>query len=156
MLPVLGWSWPALTPILAATAGALGYKRLTAAAASKRVLDRLEQQLRERRMVEIPLEEHLKDVVSEQLGHEEELRFERDDIILAFGHDARGKFYIRVIGPRERTPADLKALGDEFARELIQQFAYNRIVTELERRGVVVVEESVDREGNISLRTRRW
>lgn len=154
--PILGWSWPALTPILVATAGALGYGLITTQKAGKRVLDRLSKRLANLRMVEISLEEHLRDVVCEELGHEEALYFEKDDLILVFGHDSRGRFFVRVAGPKEKPAIELRHEGDEFARKLIQQFAYNRIMAELDRRGVVVVEENVDNEGNIHLRTRRW
>lgn len=154
--PIMGWSWPALTPIVVATAGAMGYGLLTKNVASRRVRSKLEQKLLNRRTVEIPLESHLKDVVAEQLGHEEELLFEREDLVLSFGHDIRGKFRIRVMGPKERASADLQVVGDQFARELIQQFAYHRIAQELDRRGVQVVEETVDEEGNMVLQARRW
>lgn len=156
LTPILGWSWPALTPIIAAAAGAAGYRAMTGSTNKKRVLNQLEKQLVNRRVVEIPLETHIKDIVEEQVGYEEELQFEKDDLVLTFGHDARGKFRIRVIGPTSRTAVELRMAGDEFARELIQQFAYNRIATELDRRGVQVVEETVDEEGNIVLSTRRW
>jgi hypothetical protein len=75
---------------------------------------------------------------------------------LTFGHDVRGKFFIRVNGPRERKPDDLRLVGEEFARSLIQQFAYHRIAAELDRRGVQLVEETVDEEGNMVLLARRW
>jgi hypothetical protein len=154
--PILGWSWPALVPILIAVGGALGYRTATKPKGRGRVLNRLEKKLMELRIVEIPLEEHIRDIVSEQLGYEQEMVFEKDDIVLMFGQDARGKFRIRVMGPTKRTLAELRMAGDEFARELIQQFAYNRIAAELDRRGVQVVEETVDEEGNIVLSTRRW
>jgi len=154
--PSMGWSWPALTPIIVATAGAMGYGVLSKNVASRRVRSKLEQKLLNRRTVEIALESHLKDVVAEQLGHEEELLFEREDLTLAFGHDVRGKFRIRVTGPKERALADLRVVGDQFARELIQQFAYHRIARELDRRGVQVDEETVDEEGNMILQARRW
>jgi hypothetical protein len=156
LAPIWGWSWPVLTPILAAMAGAAGFRLLTARVADRKHVTELDNRIRNLRRVEIPLEEHVKDIVAEQLGYEEELTFEKDDLLLAFGHDARGKFYVRVFGPKDRPAAELRAVGDQFARELIQQFAYNRIATELDRRGVQVVDESVDNEGNIVLTTRRW
>ena len=156
LTPILGWSWPALTPILVATAGSLGYSLATKRVLAKRALTRLEKQLLDRRTVEIPLDEYLKDLVSEQVGYEEELQFEKDDLVLTFGHDARGKFFVRVTGPKERTAADLQITGEQFARALIQQFAYNRIAAEFDRRGIQVVEGTMDEEGNVVLLARRW
>lgn len=156
LMPILGWSWPALTPILVAAAGSLGYRAITTRARSKHALTQLEKQLLNRRTVEIPLEQYLKDIVAEQLGYEEEVQFEKEDLVLTFGHDARGRFSIRVTGPKERTAADLQLVGDQFARALIQQFAYNRIAAEFDRRGIQLVEETVDEEGNVVLLARRW
>lgn len=156
MTPVCGWNLPLLAPILIATAGAMGYRRLTALPARKRMQGKLEKQLQNKRTIELNLEDYLKGVVSEQLDHEEEIQFEKDDLVLAFGHDVRGRFFIRVTGPKDRTTAELRYLGEEFALAVIQQFAYNRIASELDRRGVQVVEETTDEEGNIVLRTRRW
>jgi hypothetical protein len=156
LAPILGWSWPALTPILVASAGAMGYKLMTGKTEKRLGRTKLDQRLLNRRMLEIKLDEFLKDVVSEQLGYEEELNFEKDDLVVTFGHDARGRFFIRVAGPKQRTAADLRMAGEEFARTLIQQFAYNRIAAELDRRGVQLVEEAVDEEGNMILRARRW
>jgi len=156
LTPVLGWSWPALTPILVATAGSLGYGLITTGMKGKRGLTKLDQRLLERRMVELKLDEFVKDVVAEQVGYDEELHFQKEDILVTFGHDARGRFFIRVTGPKHRSAADLKMAGEEFARSIIQQFVYNRLATELDRRGVQVVEETVDEEGNMVLQTRRW
>jgi len=156
LIPTLGWSWPALAPILVGTAGSLGYGLITTRVQNRHLQTALEKQIQNLRIVEIPLEEHVKGIVAEQLGHEEELQFQKDDLTLTFRHDARGKFHVRVLGPKHRTLTELRMIGDEFARELIQQFAYNRIARELDRRGVQVVEEAVDEQGNIVLTTRRW
>jgi hypothetical protein len=156
LTPILGWSWPALTPILVATAGSLGYGLITTGVKSRHRLTKLDAQLLNRRTVEIQLEEFLKDIVAEQLGYEEVLHFEKEDFVVAFGHDARGRFFIRVTGPKQRSAVELRLAGEEFARTIIQQFAYNRIAAELDRRGIQLVEETVDEEGNMVLQARRW
>jgi len=156
LTPILGWSWPALTPILIAAAGSLGYGLITTRVVGRKGLTQLDQRVLNQRMVEVPLEEHLQDLISEELGREETLNFQKDDLIVTFGHDVRGRFFIRVTGPKDRTAIDLRLAADEFVRSLIQQFAYNRVATQLDLRGVHVVEESVDEEGNIILRARRW
>jgi len=156
LMPILGWSWPALTPILVATAGSLGYGLLTKGGEGKRGLTKLDQRLLNQRMVELKLEGFLKDVVAEELGHEEQLHFQKEDMLLTFGHEARGRFFVRVTAPRHRSVAELRLAGEEFARAIIQQFAYHRIAAELDRRGIQLVEETVDEEGNMVLLARRW
>ncbi|MCX8037742.1 MAG: DUF1257 domain-containing protein [Candidatus Sumerlaeia bacterium] len=156
LTPILGWSWPALTPILVAVAGSLGYKLTTTRLTGKSGLTRLDRKLINLRMVELQMDDFLKDVVCEELGHDEELHFEKDDLLVTFGHDARGRFFIRVTGPKQRSASELRLAGEEFARTLIQQFACHRVAAELDRRGIQIVEESVDDEGSIRLRARRW
>ena len=156
LTPILGWSWPALTPILVATAGSLGYGLITTGVKGKQGVTRLDKRLLNLRTVEMHLDDLLKDVVAEQLGYEEVLYFQKEDFTLAFGHDARGRFFLRVTGPKQRSAAELRLAGEEFARTIIQQFAYHRIAAELDRRGIQVVEETVDEEGNMVLQARRW
>jgi len=125
IMPILGWSWVMLSPLVMAAAGALGFQTLT-------------------------------DIVAEELGREERLDFKKGTIILTFRKDARGKFHIEVTGPKSLTMVELLAMGDEFARMIIQQFAHHRIARELDLRGVHIVGEEVDENGDIILHTRKW
>jgi len=154
--PILGWSWPALAPIIAAAAGLLGYSKLTGDSAKDWLQGKLNCELENLRTVEIAINEFLADVVAEELGREERLDFEKEDFVLTFRKDVRGKFFIEVTGPRTATRMELKARGEEVARHLIQPFAHHKIARELDRRGVQIVEEEVTEEGDIVLRTRRW
>jgi hypothetical protein len=61
-----------------------------------------------------------------------------------------------VSGPEAFTLSQLKRAGEEFAFALIQEFAHNRVVQELERRGMVIVGEEVAANGDIVVRGRRW
>jgi hypothetical protein len=154
--PILGWSWPALAPIITAAAGLLGYTKLTGDSAKDWLRGKLNTKIENLRTVEIAIDALLADVVAEELGREERLNFEQEDFVLTFRKDVRGKFFIEVTGPRTATRMELRARGEEFARTLIQQFAHSKIARELDRRGVQIVEEEVTEEGDIILRTRRW
>lgn len=154
--PVLGWSWPALTPIIMAAAGLLGYSKLTGHSAKDWLRGKLNCKIENLRTVQVPIDEFLTDVVAEELGREECLDFAKEDFVLTFRKDVRGKFFVEVTGPRTASRMELQARGAEFARTLIQQFAHHKIARELDRRGVQIVEEEVTEEGNIVLRTRRW
>ncbi len=154
--PVLGWSWVMLSPLIMAAAGALGYHRLT----GKRPKDWLEKQIardvKNLKKVQIPLDEVVGEVVAEELGREQRLDFQRDDIVITFRKDVHGKFFVEVTGPRTATKLDLLTKGDEFARTIVQQFAHHRIAKELDRRGVHIVAEETNEEGDIVLHTRKW
>ena len=156
LTPTVGWSFPLLWPILMSTAAALGYKVYTSNTDDAPLRGKLTAKLKHQRIVNLCLDELITGVVAEEVGRDQILRFGRDDIILVFKRDPRGKFSIQVMGPDSNAPERLRAIGVEFAYELIQQFAYHRVVSEMEKRGINVVEERVDEQGNIVLQMRRW
>ncbi|MCX7766715.1 MAG: hypothetical protein N2246_08455, partial [Candidatus Sumerlaeia bacterium] len=147
--PIIGWSWPALVPIITAAAGYLGFVKLTGDKESDWLRGKLTKEMETLRTVQLPLDEVITDVVSEEIGREERLNFRKDDIILSFRKDVRGKFIIEVIGPKTKTAKELQELGENFARQLIQLFAHHRIARELDRRGVQVIEETTNENGDI-------
>lgn len=153
--PIIGWSWPALTPIIAAAAGLLGYSQLTKEE-SMLLRGKLTRKLKEIRMVELPLHQYLKDLIAEEVEREERLDFRKGDILLTFRKDGRGNLFVEVMAPRTITLAQLRRMGEEFALQVIQQFSHHRIASELDRLGVQIVTEEVNAEGDIILRTRKW
>jgi hypothetical protein len=154
LLPTLGWVWPALAPLVGSVAAALGYREF---ADPKGILRGRTTRLLERmRLERVALDEVLANVIAEELGNEERLIFERDEMILVFRKDARGKFFVDVLGPREKSALDLKIRAEEFAAELIKKFAYNRLASQLTRTGAVIVSEEVAESGRITLTARRW
>lgn len=154
--PSVGWAFPLLWPILMSTAGALGYKLFTSAADDAPLRGKLSAEMKKLRTVQLALDEVVTGVVADEVGRDQVLRFVRDDITLVFRRDARGKFFVEVMGPQTRSAEELRKLGTEFASTLVQQFAYHRVVSELAKRGAHVVGERVDAEGNIELELRRW
>ena len=154
--PIIGWSWPALVPIITAAAGYVGFTKLTGDKQSDWLRGKITAEIEALRTVRLPLDEVLTDVVSEELGREERLDFRREDIVLTFRKDIRGKFFVEVTGPRTKTQRELQEVGSVFASQLIQLFAHHRIASELDRRGVQVVEETTAENGDIVLRVRKW
>ncbi|HPB30702.1 MAG TPA: hypothetical protein PLB62_04550 [Candidatus Sumerlaeota bacterium] len=154
--PVLGWGWVMLMPVVMAAAGALGYRSLTSRQVSDWLQRDLERELREKRTIRLRMDEILTDVVSEEIGREERLDFVRDKIHLTFQRDTLGKFNIVVMGPRTMTTLELQIAGDEFARTIIQQFSHHKIARELDQRGVQIVGEEINEDGDIILHTRKW
>lgn len=156
VLPTIGWSWPAVLPILTAAAAGLGYKKLTETGSKGWLRGRLNKKLENIRRVTISLDEVLTEVISEDIGNEERISFQRDDILLVFRKDARGKFYIDVSGPKTQTALNMKIRGEEFARELIQKFAYHKMIEQMQQRNAVVVEETETENGDLVIKTRQW
>lgn len=156
LTPTVGWAMPLLWPVLLGTAGALGYRLYTSQADDAPLRGRLTKEMNALQVVTLPLDQVLKDVVAEEVGRDEVLRFTRDDVVLLFRRDPRGKFSVEVMGPVSRTRLDLEQLGLEFASTLVQQFAYNRVAREMELRGSNIVGEEVNENGDIVLKLRRW
>jgi len=154
--PILGWTWVMLSPLVMATAGALGYKALTGDTLNDWLQKELANELKNLRKVRVPLEEVAADIVAEEMGREERLDFTKNNIVLTFRKDAHGKFFVEVTGPKTLTMPELLNMGDEFARTIVQQFSHHRIARELDMRGVHIVGEEVAENGDIIIQTRKW
>lgn len=158
--PLVGWSLPALIPIVTAAAGYLGFVKLTQIDATGwiqgKLAKKIQFQKKNRRIVKVPLSQYIKDIVSPEVGREERLEFVKEDILLVFRKDIRGHFFIEIEGPSSFSSSELRYIADEFYKSMIQQFAYNKIVKELELRGVNIVEEEINERGEIILQTRKW
>ena len=150
----LGWSFPALTPIVTAAAGLLGYQQIPKLPQSSRLRGRLNPRLANLRMIEIPIDRT--EVISERLGREQELIFQKEDLLLVFRKDERGRFSIRLIGPKKMTHLALENLGREFVRLIIRKYTLQRITEELERRGISIAEVRLNERGEQEIISRKW
>src|SRR5690349_18146942 len=97
--PAVGWAIPLLWPALLSAAGALGYKLYTSTAEDAPLRGKLTKELMQLKIVKLPLDQVVKDLVSEEVGREQVLRFVKDKITVVFKRDIRGKFTIEVMGP---------------------------------------------------------
>ena len=155
--PTLGWSWPSLIPVAIAAAAGYGYKKLTDQDEKAWLRGRLTRELENLRLVSVPIDELVADAIGEEIGRDERLIFKKDDFRLIFRRDVRGKFFVDVLAPRTVYRKKIQAEAQAFARELVQEFVYNRVVSEMEARGINVVGEKVEEEsGDIVLQARRW
>jgi hypothetical protein len=152
--PMMGWTWPALWPIATVVAAGMGYKKLSDPKGRLRGETTLLMEKMRREVVS--LDESLTEVIGEEIGNEERIQFQRDDFILVFRRDARGKFFVEVSGPRDKPALDLRIRAEEFADEIIRKFAYNKVVEQLTRAGANVFDEKVEKNGRITLRARKW
>lgn len=154
--PTVGWALPLVWPALLSAAGALGYKLFTSTADDAPLRGRLTREMNNLQLVTVPLDQVIRDVVADELGREQVIRFVRDNITIVFKRDVRGKFTIEVMGPVTMPRFELERAGEDFARAVVQQFAYNKMAREMELRGASVVGEEVRENGDIVLKLRRW
>ncbi len=158
--PLVGWSLPALIPIVTAVAGYMGFSKIMSADKTGWLQGNITRKIKahqhKRRSVKVPIHQYIKDIVSPEIGREERLEFVKEDLLLIFRKDTRGQFFIEIEGPATYTSQELKMMIDEFSKGIIQQFAYNKIVKELELRGMNIIDESLNERGEIILQTRKW
>ena len=104
------------------------------------------------RKVSVPVDELVEGLIGEEIGRDERLVFQNDNTRLIFRRDAEGKFFVDILGPKERTARELRNEALAFVSDLVQQFSYNRVLKEMESRGIQLVQENVDAEsGDIIL-----
>jgi len=143
ILPGVAAAWPAVATAAAAAAAALGFaagKTSQAAAESEAESE-----------VELTVSEA--DAVARDVALGEEAVFVKDDVRVTFARAASGKVSVKVRGCG-KTDEELRAIGQQMADGLTQQYAYHRIVTELKQRNLSVVEEDVEEDGTVRLHVR--
>lgn len=154
VLPTIGWAWPALAPIVGVVAAGMGFQQLSDPKGIFR--GKLTRRMEKIRRESVAMDEVLTEVIADEVKREERLMFKRDDLILVFRKDGRGKFFVEVSGPSTATALDLKMRAEEFARELVKKFAYHRIQEQLLRKGAEVFHEELSDTGRITLDVRQW
>ena len=94
-------------------------------------------------------------IVGEGMKPEDELVFEKEGVTVTFRKDARGRIGISVCG-EGRTEQELREIGTDLSRRIVQQFVKNRILSELGQKGFAVVEEEETEGRTVRLTLRRW
>lgn len=153
--PMLGVSWPSLFPLIIAAAAGYGYKQLTDPEKGW-LRGKLTREMEQLRRIQIPVEAIVEEAVGEVVNRDERLVFEKDDYRLIFKRDAKNRFAVEVLGPRDTPAAVLEREARAFVEELTQQFVYHRLTVEMEARGLNVVQEEIDAEGDIVLDLKRY
>ena len=151
--PLVVTSWPLITAAITASVTALGY---AVAADQAHALNECHQEFRgnnENRRVreEITLENS--EILADARNRGETLTVEKGNIKATFHRDVRGtlRLTIDAIG---LTKAEIRKLGDELIGRVTQQYAYNRLVTEMKERGMQIVEETVEEDDTVKIRVR--
>ncbi len=146
LTPVVIAGWPAFSAAVAAAATSLGYAVVEAAGSDRRT--KADQPT-------VQLEIANSEVVTGTLGREQQISVRRDGVTVTFSRDARGRAALCVTGAGRSDP-QLRALGEELSRAVVQNYVYQRIKDEMKRREFVVVEEETNDDRSIRLKVRHW
>ncbi len=143
LAPVITAAWPAVSASVVGAAVALGF-----AAAGKAPAEKAREE-------KVELEVEGSACVTGGMARDERLSFVRDGVTVSFSRDARGACAVEVSGPG-RTKAELDRLGRDFAERVVQGYAYNQVMQELQKRNFAVVQQEVGADRVIHVQVRRF
>src|SRR5688500_16008048 len=146
LTPVLMAAWPALIAAGVSAAASLGYEVVAA---------RKSHPIEGHQPLEVKLEVPQSEIVTEQLGRDQRMSVTREGVTVTFSPDARGKAEACVTGDGY-SKEQLRALGEELSGRVVQQYVYQRLMSEIRARQFVVVEEETDSNRSIRLKVRHW
>lgn len=148
LTPVVIAAWPAFASAIASAAAALGYAKTDGL-----LSDELEAA--GRKITTIDLEVPNSEIITGQLGRAEKIIVIRDDVMIAFRRDERGKASLTVLG-KGKSHDELRAVGAEMSQRVVRDYVYQQIINEVRSRDYIVVEESVDDNNAIHMTVRHW
>ncbi len=142
--PIVIANWPLITAAVTAAVTSLGFTTVEAAAGVR-------VRTRSGNRVEVAVEDS---EVIETTNETEELVVGRADGVRAtISRDARGQLKVCVEG-EHLSKSELREIGEELAGRITQQYVYNKLMTELQDRGMNVVEQEVGADQTIKIRIR--
>ena len=130
--PVVVASWPILCGAIAGAAVALGYKAVDAGS----ILQNLEKDT----SVEVSLEGS--EVIADAMKRESEFVITKGDVTARFQRAADGRCTVHVSG-QNMTNQELSTVGRELIGRVTQQYAYNRVVSEMKKQGFTITSEEI-------------
>jgi hypothetical protein len=156
--PVIVTGWPLITAAVTASVTTLGYA--VAADQAHAINDCLQKYNEEydkeylankRVSEEITFENS--EILADAHSRGETLTVVKDNIKATFHRDIRGalRLTIDAVG---LSKAEIRKIGEELIGRVTQQYAYNRLMTEMKDRGMIIVEESVEEDDTVKIRVR--
>jgi hypothetical protein len=143
LTPLIIASWPAIAAAIGGAAAAMGFSVARA--------ELCDEERPRTKKIETEIENS--EVVADAIKAGEKMTIRKGDITIEFGLDARGRCTVCVTGT-EQTDQELRKIGKEVAGRVIQQFTYNKLVSELKKRNYKVAQEEVLADESVRLRIR--
>ena len=150
LTPVVIAAWPAFSAAVVAAATSLGYTIV-----DEQIRQKQTGAVAETGERRINLEIEQSEIVTHQLGRDQRIRVTRNGVTVTFSRDARGKAVVCVSG-EGYTDEELRAIGEELSRRVVQKYVHQRLLDEIRARQFVVVEEVVEENQAIRLKVRHW
>lgn len=149
LTPVVIAAWPAFSAAVVSAAHSLGYM----------LVEESRKQLREAtttgQVSQVNLEIANSELVTGQLGRDQQIRVSRGNVTVTFSRDVRGRASVCVSG-EGYAEEELRVFGEELSNRVVQKYIHQRVLDEVRARQYVVVEEQVNEDQSIRLRVRHW
>ena len=145
--PAVIAGWPILCGAVAAAAGTLGYKSLKCGQEIELDIPNIQNS------VEIPLEDS--QVIADTMARESQFAIHKDDVAATFSRAADGRVSVHISGDN-KTDSELDAIGQELIGRVTQQYAYNKVLTELKQQGFSVTSEEVANDQTIRIHVSKY
>lgn len=152
VVPVIAAGWPIISAAILAAGAAMGY-RAVSQAESQCAQDAKPDASARASGVNLVMEDS--QIVAETLMRGEAFTMQNGDITATFRRDGRGQCTVHV-GGANKTESELAQMGYELMDKVRQQFAYSKVMAELEERGFDVVKQEVEADNSIRIKVRRW
>lgn len=149
LTPVVIAAWPAFSAAVVSAATSLGYQVISESLTSRDAAASANSPNR------IELEIDQSELVTDSLGRARQLQVAKDGITVTFSRDARNRASLCVEG-KGHTEAELRRAGEELGQRTVQHYVYQKLMSEMEARQFVLVEEEVDENHAIRLKVRHW
>lgn len=149
VVPVVVGSWPAISAAIVAAGAAMGYRAVTQAERAHEN-GTLSEDFEHSISMTMPNSE----VVADSLLRGESFALEKDGVIAEFRIDGRGACQVHLSGT-SKSNAELEQAGHALMDRVRQQFAYAKVMQEMEERGFQVTAQEVEGNNSIRIRVRR-
>ncbi len=141
LTPIVISAWPSIAAAVVGAAASMGFS-----------IAGRQQEKAPRKSNKVETEIENSEVVAEEFGRGQKMTIQKGDITIEIGQDERGACTVCVHGTQAER--ELKAIGQEVAGRIVQQFAYHKLMTELKQRNFNLVEENMMQDGSIQVRVR--
>ena len=149
VVPAVSAGWPVMAAAVGAACAAMGYT--AARALEQREADSVAADPVRHR---VELEMSNAEVIGGALLRDQSVQFEKDGVVATFTKDARGNLGLHVDGERSRE--ELVRIGQQLLNQVRQQYACEKVKSEVLSQGFSLVDEHVDEQGNIRLKVRKF
>jgi hypothetical protein len=143
-------AFPILLSAAVAVASTSGF---TLVEQSARALAQVVENAEQHEEIELESREEMAQILESEGG----FTMQKEDLVLAF-YRTRESGTIKMVatGSRKRTKEELKSEGIKIMNQIIQRYAYDRLMQELKKEGFKVATETRQEDQSISLKVRKY